>query len=306
MMKVHDEHKLPLAVRKIRKRVEVRAKDQNGWTGLVRDLSVKGLRAASPKRPMFGVGQVIMLEVSRDVLGEPDTVVTPAKCKWVKRKGNREKYFVAGFELTQITPEDRIKLEELICGLSGRPREAHTVNTDIVQIHDGLVDDDLGEGFHQLDLELTNEFMRSGEWLTPAPAASSSPEIAEESASEPLYDFSDTSLDSAEKRQWSRSYLAVSVPIYEEGNPANAGMIENLSEHGVGIIGMNCRSGEAKNLIIDWSELDMMGPLSFSAVCRWSTQSRDGSSLAGFEITRIPEAGLSDLRKLIRGLTLAA
>ncbi len=79
--------------------------------GIVRDLSETGLRVAGIK---YQVGDVTTFQLPIDVFMNADPLLVIAKCRWVSEKGNERKYFVAGFELVDLSPADRKVLKEFI------------------------------------------------------------------------------------------------------------------------------------------------------------------------------------------------
>jgi hypothetical protein len=79
--------------------------------GIVRDISETGLRVAGIK---YQVGDVATFQLPIDVFMNTEPLLVIAKCRWVSEKGNVNKYFVAGFELMDLSPADRKMLKEFI------------------------------------------------------------------------------------------------------------------------------------------------------------------------------------------------
>ncbi len=79
--------------------------------GIVRDISETGLRVAGLK---YQVGDVTTFQLPIDVFMNADPLLVIARCQWVSEKGNEKKYFVAGFELVDLSPADRKVLKEFI------------------------------------------------------------------------------------------------------------------------------------------------------------------------------------------------
>ncbi len=79
--------------------------------GIVRDISETGLRVAGIK---YQVGDVTTFQLPIDVFMNADPLLVIAKCRWVSEKGNQRRYFVAGFELVDLSPADRKVLKEFI------------------------------------------------------------------------------------------------------------------------------------------------------------------------------------------------
>jgi hypothetical protein len=79
--------------------------------GIVRDISETGLRVAGIK---YQVGDVITFQLPIDVFMNADPLLIIAKCRWVSVKGNERRYFVAGFELVDLSAADLQVLKQLI------------------------------------------------------------------------------------------------------------------------------------------------------------------------------------------------
>lgn len=105
-------------------------------------------------------------------------------------------------------------------------------------------------------------------------------------------------------RKLSRNYFALALVIHDADNPLNKGEIFDVSEKGVGVKGMEAEPDQTHTLVIDGSEVDDLGALTFEAVCRWTQRDEHGACLAGFEIAAISESDSEKLRRLIRGVTL--
>jgi hypothetical protein len=105
-------------------------------------------------------------------------------------------------------------------------------------------------------------------------------------------------------RELPRHYLVIPIPIYELGRPADVpGKLRDVTEKGVGVIGVKAKVGETKVFAIYPNEFVTVSPFSFEAVCRWNEESGIGDLMAGFEITRISDESLEKLRQLIEELT---
>jgi len=79
--------------------------------GILRDISETGLRVAGIE---YEVGDVTTLQLPIDSFMNADPLLVLAKCRWVSEKGTKNKYFVAGFELVDLTSTDRKILNEFI------------------------------------------------------------------------------------------------------------------------------------------------------------------------------------------------
>jgi PilZ domain len=114
--------------------------------GLVRDISETGLRVAGKN---CNVGDERTFQLPVDIFMEADPVLIVAKCQWVKVRGKTTKYATAGFEITDISDDDRTVLKTFVKSLS--IAKAGYLNNDdmgkkrvvapIAPSQDGVVDD---------------------------------------------------------------------------------------------------------------------------------------------------------------------
>jgi hypothetical protein len=101
-------------------------------------------------------------------------------------------------------------------------------------------------------------------------------------------------------RELQRCAVDFDVPVYDIDRPEVHGKVRNITERGVGITGIEADIDEKKTLVVLGDEFGEVSPFEFEAVCRWV--SRDGTrpfDLIGFEITRISEWDMTELRKLM-------
>lgn len=104
-------------------------------------------------------------------------------------------------------------------------------------------------------------------------------------------------------RELTRHYLAMPVDVYELNRPEIRGILTDVTERGVGMSGMPAKMGQTKRLEIPAGDFIEAGPIIFEAECRWAKEDKEtGECLAGFEITRISDKCLKDLRRLIQSL----
>jgi len=104
-------------------------------------------------------------------------------------------------------------------------------------------------------------------------------------------------------RELPRHHLAMSVDVYEFKRPEISGVLTDVTERGVGISGMSASIGQIKKLVIPVADFIEADSITFEAECRWADKDREtGEPLAGFEITKISEKCLKDLRRLIQSL----
>lgn len=101
-------------------------------------------------------------------------------------------------------------------------------------------------------------------------------------------------------RELNRCYLDFELPIYEPVHPEIQGRVRDITERGVGIVGLEACQDEVKGLVIPGDFFGEVGPVEFVAMCRWArTGVNDGACQSGFEIVRISNENLRVLRKLI-------
>ncbi|MGO9571992.1 MAG: PilZ domain-containing protein [Desulfomonilaceae bacterium] len=107
-------------------------------------------------------------------------------------------------------------------------------------------------------------------------------------------------------RQEPRFYTIMRLPISDMDNLDADCYVKDLSEQGLQIVNLSTNVGERKNFLIQASEFADVHPFSFEAECRWArAQTDNGRHLAGFEITRISDEDLQQLREFIRSATFS-
>jgi hypothetical protein len=80
-------------------------------SGLVRDISSTGLRVAGIKSE---VGETKAFQLPVDMFIGFDPLLFTAQCTWVELKGKKQKYFVGGYKITDISDKDQEALKKLI------------------------------------------------------------------------------------------------------------------------------------------------------------------------------------------------
>ena len=106
-------------------------------------------------------------------------------------------------------------------------------------------------------------------------------------------------------RELPRCTVYFPLPVYETENVAVEGLVNDITEKGVQIVGIEAEPGEIKTLLIKPDDFDQIYPFVFDAVCRWSrADDMTGGCVAGFEIIEISTVGLIELRKLCHSLCL--
>jgi hypothetical protein len=106
-------------------------------------------------------------------------------------------------------------------------------------------------------------------------------------------------------RELPRHYLAVVVPIFEPTRPEIRGTLRDITEQGIGVRGIEARIGEIKSLVIPCGKYLKTEHIWFEAECIWAGKRKPGGETAGgFQITKISETDLDNLRQMIRLLSL--
>ncbi len=83
----------------------------SGAKGVLRDISETGLRVAGIES---SVGQAKTFQIPIDMFMKADPLLIIAECKRVELKGRNSKYFVAGFEIIDLSEGDRKTLRNFI------------------------------------------------------------------------------------------------------------------------------------------------------------------------------------------------
>jgi hypothetical protein len=99
------------------------------------------------------------------------------------------------------------------------------------------------------------------------------------------------------------------IPIYDGKNPKISGTLKDVTEHGVGISGIETTVGETRTFVILGDEFVAVEfeTFAFDSVCRWiNTGDDEDAYSAGFEITSISERDREQLGKLLQSLTFFA
>lgn len=105
-------------------------------------------------------------------------------------------------------------------------------------------------------------------------------------------------------REMERYYLDFDLPIIDTGPPEIAGKVRDMTEKGIGIVGIPARVGEVKTLLVLHEEFVVIEPFLFEAQCRWVRLSElDGTIAAGFRIMSITPEDLQQLKQLLQLVT---
>jgi hypothetical protein len=94
--------------------------------------------------------------------------------------------------------------------------------------------------------------------------------------------------------------------VYEASRPHIQGKVRDITEDGVGVLGLQADVDQIRTLVILGDALGEVETFEFEAKCRWID--RDGASsvfASGFQIVKISERDLTELRKFVRLVTFA-
>lgn len=114
-----------------------------------------------------------------------------------------------------------------------------------------------------------------------------------------------TAHDVKRDRRASRQYLMVHLPVYFGDNLAEEGMVLDMTEHGLQIVGLESKKGKTESILIQPDDFADIYPFQLDAECRWTGRNRTtGQPVAGFEIVGISEGSMKQLRRLVSVLSL--
>ncbi len=106
-------------------------------------------------------------------------------------------------------------------------------------------------------------------------------------------------------RELVRHEVDFDLPVYEPSRPETHGLVQDVSEEGVGIAGIQANVGDVKTLVVMGDDFGEFSSFEFEGYCRWGfTDAEDGTCLTGFAISKISENDLGQLRKLVRLVTV--
>jgi hypothetical protein len=94
------------------------------------------------------------------------------------------------------------------------------------------------------------------------------------------------------------------VRIFDEANRQNRGRVTDLSEKGIGVVGISVQMAQTKTLVLIPDEIAGLDPFHVVATCRWVKMGDRGMRpSAGFEIVSIDERSRTGLHQLIESTT---
>jgi uncharacterized protein (DUF433 family) len=106
-------------------------------------------------------------------------------------------------------------------------------------------------------------------------------------------------------RKAARHHPVLSVTVYEKRKPEVTGLLHDLSEQGIGVVGIAALPDEMKTLVLVPHESLPLDPFTIHVRCRWFKEGNANSLCsAGFEIAHAELSSLEALRELIEEVTL--
>jgi len=115
----------------------------------------------------------------------------------------------------------------------------------------------------------------------------------------------DDSEDYESRRKFKRKYTLFKIPVYDAETKRFLGLVQDLSESGVQLLGVNIDVNSKKTLIIHADDYVKGNPISFEAVCRWvRKEDPQGYYVSGFEITYMLDDTRRNLMSLMEYVTL--
>jgi hypothetical protein len=103
-------------------------------------------------------------------------------------------------------------------------------------------------------------------------------------------------------RQDARLTIDFPLRVQDCDHPYKQGIVRDLSQRGIGVLGINARVGDTRTLVVRLNGIADCSSVKFEAKCRWVVQmeAEGQECIAGFEITGIDSAALKELRKVLR------
>ncbi len=159
----------------------------------------------------------------------------------------------------------------------------------LADIRDGMSDSDLMKKF-----DLSAEMLRRA-----------SKKLLEVRAKKPAEDGLATLIEDPPgflaTREFVRHEVDFEIRVYETSRPEVDGLVRDISEEGVGVVGIDANLGDVKTLVILGDEFGEFSSFEFEGYCRWCfADEAQGTSVTGFAISKISEKDMQELRKLVR------
>jgi PilZ domain len=107
------------------------------------------------------------------------------------------------------------------------------------------------------------------------------------------------------RRELERYCLDFELVVLEADDSTKKGTIKDISENGIGLVGIKVFPGEVLSLVVHPESFLEVNPVGFKAECRWADVS-SGVCVTGLQIIDLSEGDRKELKKLIGLLELCA
>jgi hypothetical protein len=96
-----------------------------------------------------------------------------------------------------------------------------------------------------------------------------------------------------------RHMLSFTLPIFEENNPENEGIVIDISRYGFRAKGLEARSGDIRNLVIPGDGFYLTSELTLKAGCRWIGRDEIAETwVSGFFVITVSGGSWEDFNQL--------
>ncbi len=108
-------------------------------------------------------------------------------------------------------------------------------------------------------------------------------------------------------REAERHYPDFDTPVYDASCPEVHGRVVDLTEHGIGVIGIDTDVGARHNFVVLGDPYGETSPFQFEVECKWVKGPEPGKPvLAGYQIIGISDKDKSELQTLVKMVTFDA
>lgn len=107
-----------------------------------------------------------------------------------------------------------------------------------------------------------------------------------------------------QERRAPRNYMMFATHVYDSNDPGICGVINDMTEKGLQITGIQSYEGEIRSFFVVGSDVIFIEkPLQFEAQCKWTGKDDEsGEFVAGFQITKMTPSTLRGIRRLVNKL----
>jgi two-component system, cell cycle sensor histidine kinase and response regulator CckA len=103
-------------------------------------------------------------------------------------------------------------------------------------------------------------------------------------------------------RSLPRLTVRKSIEIYEYEKPETRGFVADVTEKGLRVEALECRTGEIRTFVVPAHETLGVRRLAVEAKCRWHEAPDSGSPSAGFEITKVLKGDLREFVERVKSI----